>query len=527
MKNYHVLLIILLIAFLVRATFIGTYFTGDAIDTVGPARNYVEIGRAAVSATNISENATFGYIDDGLYFNFTHPPMRVVLYSLWASIFGFSNVIMILLPIIFGLLSIVFIYLIGKELYSERVGLIAAALAAVIRYHFYGSVIGFGDNFLMFTVTASIYFFYMYLKTTKIIYILPFLVFTVLGFLTKLSVVTTIPIFVVMAFLYKDKIKLTRSILVIILVTIISFVFIYFSYPITEKFTGISNNKFNFFDSYIGTFFAATNGYQDIIYEKVFYILSYSWQFTPFFAALIILSIVRLKRDKRYYALVSWLVITFLIGFASGGQDFQRLMIIAITPGVLLVAKYVSDLNFFKKDLKFIVLSGIIVFVLAQLTGLNDLSPTYVLWLTCAFFLLAAILMVMPKNKQILLGTSIGLSLFFLIGTNFLVNINSSAVQQLTNEVKERNYPYYDLWTYRDISMYLAPEGKSSFLQRPSLNKDFISKNNVTYIAFYSIYKENDIINISSLCEDKPFFAVVNNRNVGLVCKIDMNKIKI
>ena len=107
MKQFHILLIILFIAFLVRATFIGTYFTGDAIDTVGPARNYVEIGRAAVYATNTSEKATFGYIDDGLYFNFTHPPMRVVLYSLWATMFGFSNVIMILLPIIFGLLSIV------------------------------------------------------------------------------------------------------------------------------------------------------------------------------------------------------------------------------------------------------------------------------------------------------------------------------------------------------------------------------------------------------------------------------------
>jgi len=525
MKQFHILLIILFIAFLVRATFIGTYFTGDAIDTVGPARNYVEIGRAAVYATNTSEKATFGYIDDGLYFNFTHPPMRVVLYSLWATMFGFSNVIMILLPIIFGLLSIVFIYLFGKELYSDRVGLIAAALAAVIRYHFYGSVIGFGDNFLMFTVAASVYFFYMYLKTTKIIYVLPFLIFTILGFLTKLSVVTTIPIFIVMALLYKDKIKLTKSVFVIILVTIISFFALYFSYPITEHFTGVSNNKFNFFDSYIGTFFAATHGYQNLIYEKAFYVLSYAWQFTPFFAALVVLSIARLKRDRNYYAMASWFIITFLIGFASSGQDFQRLMVIAIAPTVLLVAKYVSDLNLFKKDLRFIIISGIAVFVLAQITGLNDMSSTYALWLTGVFFLLALIFMILPKNRQILIGASIGLSIFFLVGTNFLVNINSSAVQQLTNEVKERNYPYYDLWTDRDISMYLAPEGKPSYLQRAELNQEFIKKNNITYIAFYSIYRENDILNISSLCEDKPFFANINGKNIGIACKIDKNNV--
>ncbi|MFA4819929.1 MAG: glycosyltransferase family 39 protein [Candidatus Aenigmatarchaeota archaeon] len=525
MKPFHILLIILFIAFLVRATFIGTYFTGDAIDTVGPARNYVEIGRAAVYATNASEKATFGYIDDGLYFNFTHPPMRVVLYSLWAAMFGFSNAIMILLPIIFGLLSIVFIYFIGKKLYSERVGLIAAAIAAIIRYHFYGSVIGFGDNFLMFTVAASMYFFYMYAKTAKNKYIILFFIPTVLGFLTKLSVVTTIPIFFVFAIIYRDKIRLVRTIALIILATAVSFVAIYFSYPITESFTGVSNNDFNFFDSYIGTFFAATKGYQDIIYEKSFYLSSYVWQFTPFFAALIILSATRLKRDRSYYVLASWLAITFLVGFLSSGQDFQRFMVIGIAPAILLVAKYVSDLKFFKKDLKLIGLLGLLVFLLAFLTGLSDLSPTYELWLVGMVFLIAIIFIVLPKKRQILIGASIGLSIFFLVGTNFLVNINSSAVKQLTNEVKERNYPYYDLWTDRDISMYLAPEGKPPFLQRAELNQEFIKKNNIAYIAFYSIYKENDILNTSRLCEDKPFFAKVNGRNVGLTCKINKNKI--
>lgn len=523
MKSFHILLIILFIAFLVRATFIGTYFTGDAIDTIGPARNYVEIGRAAVYATGSSEKVRFGYIDNGLYFNFTHPPMRVVLYSLWASMFGFSNVIIIFLPIIFGLLSILFIYFIGKEIYSERVGLIAVVISAVIRYHFYGSIIGFGDNFLMFTVAASVYFFYIYLKTTKIIYVLPFTIFTALGFLTKLSVLTTIPIFVVMLFLFKDKIKLTRSVFFLVLAVVASLLALYFSYPITEHFTGVQNEEFNFFDSYVGTFFAATKGYQDLMYEKAFYVLSYAWQFTPFFAALVVLSAVRLKRDKSYYTLLSWLIITFLIGFVSSGQDFQRFMIIAIAPGVLLVARYVSDLT--GNQLKYIMISGIAIFALAYVTGLSDMAPYYSHLLVVFFFLLAIVISFLPKNRQLLLGASIGLSLFFLFGTTFLVNINSATVQQITNQVKERNYPYYDLWTDRDISMYLAPEGEPSFFRSPVLNEDFIKTHNVTYIAIYSIYKENHILDISRLCEDKPFFTKINGRSVGLTCKIDKNKI--
>ena len=80
--------------------------------------NFVEIGRAAVYATTDTQASSVSHIEDGLYFNFTHPPMKTLLYSLWAVAFGF-NAFMIFLPIVFGLLSIVFIYLIGKHLYSE------------------------------------------------------------------------------------------------------------------------------------------------------------------------------------------------------------------------------------------------------------------------------------------------------------------------------------------------------------------------------------------------------------------------
>ena len=186
------LVAILILALVIRSAFFGTYFTGDAIDTAGPARNFAEIGRAAVYSTSETSNGEMTYIDDGLFFNFTHPPMRTLLYSLWASIFGF-NAFMIFLPIIFGLLSIVFIYLIGRHLYSEKVGVIAALLAALLRYHFYASSIAFGDNFLMLTTAASVFFFLKYLRGKKNIYLSLFVIMTVLGFLTKLSALAILP----------------------------------------------------------------------------------------------------------------------------------------------------------------------------------------------------------------------------------------------------------------------------------------------------------------------------------------------
>jgi len=518
MENYRTLLIILILALLVRSVFIGSYFTGDAIDTVGPARNYAEIGRAAFYATNSDTSMEMARVEDGLYFVFTHPPMRTLLYSLWAVLFGFNS-LMILLPIIIGILSIFFIYLTGRQLYSEKTGLIAALLAALIRYHFYSSTIAFGDNLLMLTVAASMYFFCRYIATKRSVYLAPFFIFFILGFLTKLSAIAIIPVLLATAFILNEKIKFKTSFLAVAAVVSLSFLAVYFSYPITESLTGVSNQDFNFFESYIKTFMAARVGYQDIAYEKAFYASSFLWQMTPFFAALLLIALIRLKRNKAYLILSSWLVITFLIGFASSGQDFQRLMVIAIAPAIILVAQYISDIKW-EKNRAYILFGAATAFILAYLTGLNDMLPYYNLSIVAFFFLIAGIFIFMPKNKQLLLGASIGLSVFFLIGTNFLIAINSSAVQQLVSSVEERDYPYKELWTTRDISLYLAPAGEPSFLQRPELSEKFIRENGVKYVAFYSVYEEEKIITISSLCEDEPFFAVVNGRRVGLACKI-------
>src|SRR3989338_8135732 len=234
------LVAILILALVIRSAFFGTYFTGDAIDTAGPARNFAEIGRAAVYSTSETSNGEMTYIDDGLFFNFTHPPMRTLLYSLWASIFGF-NAFMIFLPIIFGLLSIVFIYLIGRHLYSEKV-----------------------------------------------------------GFLTKLSALAILPALLVIAYLHRDRVKFSKSFLFIVSAGVLSLLAIYFSFPINEALTGVSNDEFNFFDSYVKSFMTARTGYQETGYEKIFYMSSFAWQLTPFFAALMLIALARLKRDKPF-----------------------------------------------------------------------------------------------------------------------------------------------------------------------------------------------------------------------------------
>ena len=194
-------------------------------------------------------------------------------------------------------------------------------------------------------------------------------------------------------------------------------------------------------------------------------------------------------------------------------------MIISIAPAIILAAKYVSDIKW-EKDRYHILFGAAAAFLLALLTGLNDMLPYYASPVVAVFFLIAAAFIFIPKNRQALLGASAGFSIFFLVGTSFFIPINSSAASQLAAAVQERGYPYEELWTDRDISLYLAPDGRPSFLQRPKLSEEFITLNRVKYIAFYSIYEEDKIVEISGMCLDEPFFAVVNWRKVGLACAL-------
>src|SRR3989338_2230496 len=114
-RNWQLVALILLLALLLRLPNIGANFAGDEIDTAGPARSFATTGDFRV----------FDDCNGQAYYNFMHPPVRMLLYSGWAALFGFSNVAMRLLPTLFGIGSVFLIYLLGKEMYSNKVGLIA------------------------------------------------------------------------------------------------------------------------------------------------------------------------------------------------------------------------------------------------------------------------------------------------------------------------------------------------------------------------------------------------------------------
>jgi mannosyltransferase len=68
-----------------------------------------------------------------------HPPLYFFILRFWMHLFGTSEVALRSLSAIFGVISILLIYLVGSTLFNRKVGLIAGLLSAISYYHIYYS----------------------------------------------------------------------------------------------------------------------------------------------------------------------------------------------------------------------------------------------------------------------------------------------------------------------------------------------------------------------------------------------------
>jgi uncharacterized membrane protein len=88
-----------------------------------------------------------------------HPPLHFFMLYLWIPVFGNSEVAVRLPSVIFGIISIVLIYKIGRHLFNEKVGLISSFLSAISYYHIYYSQETRSYSLLLFLTLLSFLFF--------------------------------------------------------------------------------------------------------------------------------------------------------------------------------------------------------------------------------------------------------------------------------------------------------------------------------------------------------------------------------
>lgn len=68
-----------------------------------------------------------------------HPPLYYYLLHFWVRLFGSSEIAVRSLSLLCGLLLVLFIYLLGRALFDERVALVASFLAAISPFQIYYS----------------------------------------------------------------------------------------------------------------------------------------------------------------------------------------------------------------------------------------------------------------------------------------------------------------------------------------------------------------------------------------------------
>ncbi len=110
-----------------------------------------------------------GYITSYTLGDF-HPPGWFAILWIWTHLFGFSEIIIRLPSVIFGVLTVYLTYLIGKKI-SEKIGLISATLLCFSPLHLYYSQESRPYALAALSITLSFYFLIHFLGKIKLGYL--------------------------------------------------------------------------------------------------------------------------------------------------------------------------------------------------------------------------------------------------------------------------------------------------------------------------------------------------------------------
>lgn len=122
-----------------------------------------------------------------------HPPLVFLTQNIFFKIFG-DNLFAARLPfVLVGLLSILATFLLGKNLFNEKTGLLSATLLSLMSYHIWISRIGFLEGFVILFSILSLYFLARAKNNPK--FYIPLGIVLGAGILSKYTFLFLLPVF--------------------------------------------------------------------------------------------------------------------------------------------------------------------------------------------------------------------------------------------------------------------------------------------------------------------------------------------
>lgn len=283
----------------------------------------------------------------------------------WINWFGTTEFVVRGLSVIFGMFSIVLMFLLGKEIFNKKVGLAAAFFTAVSAFHIVYSQEARGFTLLLCLVILSLLFSWKALHKNKNIHWILFITFTVLALYTHHFAWTTLIALNIFTLFSKEFKKFRKKwflsqflIFILYLPYLPSIVYSTFrlkfghwtQFSIPSFITCLDDISYGFIFSNHSSYLLQPIGYLLVIW------LLLNTVFVFKIDKLAEEAIIKIKRNKKEITFLFLLyLIPFIISFTTGIHAL-RYLIVAFPAFSLILAKGFIDLKNHKTKLGVILL---------------------------------------------------------------------------------------------------------------------------------------------------------------------------
>ena len=304
------------------------------------------------------------------YVNPQRPPLLPFLEFLVFNL-GLGEITIKLILILFSVGVVILTYLMGKEMYDKKVGLIASIIIAVFWEALFNTTrLHVEIPLLFFTYLSLLFFWKGYIKKEKRSYTWLFGVFLALAFLTKYTIflfglVLLLFLLITERFKFLKNKDLWISVLLFLIILIPYFTWAYFSFNTPFPFLkagGKGDVGRSLIESSKEIF-----GYVPFFLEKIFLIIFLIGLIGLLIRLFLGLDILIKREDKKlesdFFNILFIIMFTFYFAFVMRGGEDRWILPIAL-PLLLIVGKGFSFLyDFIKKYNKYLALGIIIILI--------------------------------------------------------------------------------------------------------------------------------------------------------------------
>ena len=432
------------------------YFFGLFIDLTGDSGLY-----AAISRQMVESGDWFNLKINGTPYD-QKPHLFFWLAGIGIQLFGNTNFAFKLFPFLYGTAGVYFTYRLGKQVYSDKAGRLAALITGTSQIFFLYFFDFHTDSILQTGVVLALWQLAAYLQTQKSVnFVFGFLGIG-LAMLSKGPVGAVLPFLAVLFYLFAERDfkqlfhpKWFLGILIVVLTISPSLFHLYNSFGLTGlKFFFITNNVGRITGSYAGSS-------TDYLYA----VHTILWTFLPWtiFVVAALFSSVKdwfLRKPNlkwSYYLLGGVFVLLVILSFAKGKAP--NYFMIAIAPISVVAGSWLT--NFYSFPIKIqkrllvsqIILIGLFsvffVFITLVLTNSNILVPALII----AFFVMACFMLVKLKatafQKIILASVLVTGILNLTMNIKILPELFSyQGARQVLKLYEEKNLPQTQLYNF-------------------------------------------------------------------------------